>query len=347
MRLIALDPGSDPLWERLLAAPGATLFHSRPWIRAIRDAYGFRPVAYVAVDEAGTPKGGVAFCEIDDGLGQRLVSLPFSDVCDPLLLDADAWPLLRRRLLEHGVPVALRCLNESPLSRDPEFVVTKRARWHCIPVGDDAIAVRRRCGDATRRAIAKAERAGVTIRPLEGDEGLAAFLELHVRLRKRKYRMLAQPWEFFAAIAAHFKAGHLWHPLGAYLGNELLAATIYLRWGDTLFYKFNASNLDRLDVRPNDLLVWGGVALAASLGCRTLDLGPSDDDQPGLIRFKRAFGATERELRFLRWTPRGGAEAPAVALRQALGDLSQRLTEPDVPDEVTAAAGAVLYRYFA
>jgi hypothetical protein len=32
---------------------------------------------------------------------------------------------------------------------------------------------------------------------------------------------------------------------------------------------------------------------------RALDLGPSDDNQPGLIRFKREFGAAERELRFL------------------------------------------------
>jgi len=41
----------------------------------------------------------------------------------------------------------------------------------------------------------------------------------------------------------------------------------------------------------NSLLVWAGMTLGRALDCRALDLGPSDDDQPGLIRFKRQFGA--------------------------------------------------------
>ena len=184
------------------------------------------------------------------------------------------------------------------------------------------------------------------IRPLDGLEGLRGFYGLHVGLRKRKYRLLAQPPSFFDAIARRFGEADGWFPLGAYLGDRLVAATIYLRWGDTLYYKFNASALDALDARPNNLLVWEGITLARSLGCRRVDLGPSDDDQPGLIRFKRYFGAKDKELRFLSYTPPEWRDERGTEARRLFGALTDLFTAPDVPDDVTARAGALLYRYF-
>ncbi len=347
MPVITLDPTSDARWLALQGAPGFGLFHSPAWMQALRDAYGFIPRAHVVVDAQGMPRGGIPFCEIHDAFGSRLASLPFSDVCDPVLLDPDAWSLLLEKLAEHRWPVTIRCLVDAFPGSDSTFVVTKRARWHTLQLSGPADAIRNRFGDATRRAIAKAERAGLTLRPLAGDDGLAAFVGLHVRLRKQKYRMLAQPPAFFASIADRFRAAGNWHPVGAYLGDQLLAATIYLRWGDTLYYKFNASDPDGLAWRPNNLLVWGGVQLAQSLGCGALDLGPSDDTQPGLIRFKREFGAIERELRFIKWTPPGCVPETGAPFRNMLGEITQLLTAPNVPDEVTAAAGARLYRYFA
>jgi len=347
MQVTSIDPGSDPLWDALQSAPGAGLFHSPPWIGAVRDTYGFDVRAIVAIGDDGLPRGGLAFCEIEDLLGARLVSLPFSDVCDPLIREAHAWPLLKAVLAERRLPVTLRCLDERFLADDPDFTVTKRARWHTLAVEAPADMLRAGFSDTTRRAIAKAERAGVEVRPLEGEEGLSGFTGLHARLRKRKYRMLAQPRRFFANIAERFGAGGGWHPLGAWHGDRLLAATVYLRWGDTLYYKFNASDPDGLELRPNNLLVWAGVALAKELGCRALDLGPSDDDQPGLIRFKRAFGATERELRFLRWTPPGCRAETGKELRGVLGEVTRLLTAPSIPDDVTTEAGNTLYRLFA
>ena len=76
------------------------------------------------------------------------------------------------------------------------------------------------------------------------------------------------------------------------------------------------------------------------------DLGRSDVDQPGLVDFKRQFASTEVELttpppRPADWDDTAGAETG-----QVLGRLTRLLTEPDVPNPVTAAAGAELYRYF-
>jgi CelD/BcsL family acetyltransferase involved in cellulose biosynthesis len=342
-----INPVTDPAWGILLRQPAAGLFHSPPWLRAVADAYGFIIRAYLVDDAPGKAAGGVAFCEIDDFAGHRLVAMPFSDTCDPLFTSFDAWRALYRQLQSHRVPVNLRCLIEHRVLGEESLSIVKRARWHRLSVVPPPEDLWSGLAAAGRRAIRKAERAGVEIRPLTGEEGRDGFYRLHVALRKRKYRLLAQPPAFFEAIARRFNEVGGWHPLGAFLGGRLIAATVYLRWGDTLYYKFNASALDALGARPNNLLVWAGIRLARSMGCRSLDLGPSDDNQPGLIRFKRGFGAEEQELRFLRWTPPGWRDDREAEARRILGEMTSLVTAPDVPDEITARGGKIFYRYFA
>ena len=125
----------------------------------------------------------------------------------------------------------------------------------------------------------------------------------------------------------------------AMLGDRLVAATMFLRWGDTLYYKFNASA--SMPWRCGRTICWSGPASRsrARSAAAALDLGPSDDDQPGLIRFKRKFGAAERELCVPATTcRRNGATTGRHELRQLLGDADHaRLTAPDVRTSVTAA----------
>ena len=320
-----IDPLTDARWQSLAAQAGAGLFHSRPWLLALRDCYAFDIKAYVCDDGSMIP-----FCEIDDILGRRVVALPFSDACDPV---GPSVGVLLQHLQSHGLPLQMRVL-EQRLGLD----VSKRARWHrlALPASD--------WSPAFNRGVRKARREGVEVRALSD---VMQFFDLHVALRKEKFRLLAQPAKFFKAIYRHFSACDSWHALGAWHHDRLIAATIYLSRGDVMYYKFSASDQQQLELRANNLLIREGADLASSLGFHTLDLGPSDDDQPGLIRFKRATGAREMELQFLRWLPSGWQEGNLPRLRAMLGETTKLLTDPRVPNEVTAEAGAALYRYFA
>lgn len=346
MTIGSLDPVTDPLWSALVSRRRGGLFHSPLWLGAVQDAYGFPLQARVVTGQDGQPTAGIPYACLEGPPAPRLVAAPFCDTCDPLFEQPEEWGELLAGLEAHQLPIHLRCLD-AELPDQARFTVTKRARWHTIPLLPSAEERWQAIDASTQRAIRKAKREGVQIRPVASGSDLADFHRLHVALRKTKYRLLAQPLAFFEAIARRFQdAGH-WHALGAWVGDRLVAGTVYLRWGDTLYYKFNASSLAALDARPNSLLTWEGMELASSLGCRRLDLGPSDDDQPGLIRFKRQFGAAERELRFLRLDPPAWDDHPALAPKRMLGELTQLLTRPEVPDEITAEAGAQLYRYFA
>jgi CelD/BcsL family acetyltransferase involved in cellulose biosynthesis len=346
MALGCLDPTTDPLWATLVSQKRASLFHSPLWLGAVQDAYGFQIRACVVTDRHRQPVAGIPYACVDELPAPRLLAAPFCDTCDPLFEHPAEWDALLASLEAYRVPVHLRCL-ETDLPNLQRFIVTKRARWHTISLLERSEDRWLALDESTRRAIRKAGREGVQIRPLEPGPDLTAFHRLHVALRKSKYRLLAQPLAFFEAIARRFQVAGRWHALGAWIGDRLVAGTIYLSWGDTFYYKFNASAPDALDARPNDLLIWKGIELAIARGFRRFDLGPSDDDQLGLIRFKRQFGAQERELRFLRLDPPGWDDRPTLAAKGLLHDITRLMTRPEVSDEISAEAGALLYRYFA
>src|ERR1700686_2216276 len=90
MGVYQIDPLSDPRWlEFLQASPRASVFHSRGWLDALRRTYGYEPVVYTTSPPSSPLANGWAFCRIRSWLtGNRSVSLPFSDHCDPLV---DTW----------------------------------------------------------------------------------------------------------------------------------------------------------------------------------------------------------------------------------------------------------------
>ena len=71
---------------------------------------GYQPVAFTTCAPAAELRNAVVFCEIQSWLtGSRLVSLPFSDHCDPLVDDRDQFASIRWYLQEQccECPVAI------------------------------------------------------------------------------------------------------------------------------------------------------------------------------------------------------------------------------------------------
>jgi CelD/BcsL family acetyltransferase involved in cellulose biosynthesis len=346
VEFVDVDARTNRRWHDMVASAHGSLFHGSAWAYVLADTYGFEPRALLILD-GERAVNGIPWCLLDDPGGARVVSLPFSDFGGPI--GSPPFTPLLEQLVGRRLPVRYRVVvdADAPDEHTPaEFRTIDRARWHGVPVTDTPeLDVWPELASAARRAVAKARREGVVVVERTDAAFVPLFHRLHLGVRKRKYRLLPQPLSFFASMRERFVETGDWHPLVATRDGELLAATVYLRHGDTLFYKFNASDPAGLSFRPNDLLLWSGIELAARLGCALIDLGASDDDQPGLIRFKRRFGAFEREIRTHVAGPRPTADARDF--RALLADTTRRLTAPEVPDFATATAGAVLYRYFA
>ncbi|HET9258415.1 MAG TPA: GNAT family N-acetyltransferase [Pseudonocardiaceae bacterium] len=341
---IVVDPRRDPRWRQLTLGALGSVFTSPAWIDAVCATYGFTPAAHIRLDWDGRPRGGLAWVPVSDIRGDRLSSLPFCDRAEPLTDDPGDWKALVDGAITDAAPLTLRCFDSSVAVNDSRFSEVGAAAWHGTPLDGGMEEIRRRLSQHARRNIGISEREGVRVEARADADAVRQFHGLHVSLRKRKYRLLAQPPELFERIWEAFAPDEAIITMLARKGETLIAGAMFLAWGDTVYYKFGASLREHLALRPNDAIFWSGIQWALQRGARLLDWGLSDLDQPGLIAYKRKWASEQRRIVTLR---AGGAQARRSAEAGAmLGKLTELLTDDSVPDEVTQRAGALLYRYF-
>lgn len=341
-RVVEVDPVADPRWGEVLARHRSDVFHSPAWL-SVLDYYDFGPRARVVLSPEGEPVAGMAYCSLTRGEATRVVALPFSDYADPLVSSAEEWEAIVGAY-DPGVTIEVKALRDEHTRNDPCFEAVSCAKWHRLDLRAGTDAVWDGMHGSGRRAIRKSTDAPVKVVAADSVSQLRSFFELHLSVRKNKYRLLAQPYGFLRAIWDSFIAEGRGVLLLALHEGSIIAGTMLLEWGDTLYYKFNASEFRYLEYFPNDALVWGAIALAHERGLGYLDFGLSDWDQEGLHRFKAKFGAEEGRIDRLR---RSTGQAPPDPISQHLGEVTRILTSPDVPDEVTESAGDAFYRYFA
>lgn len=320
-----------------------SLFSSPPWIEALARTYGF-DIKASASGRNGGVDSAILFSRVSDLRGERIVCLPFSDYCDPLVEDDGAWSALVEPILAFGLPTTFRCLRNEHALNDPRLTTTGQAMWHGVDLTRTEEELWAGLAGSARQNVRKALRNGITVREARSLEAVQAFHRMHQHLRKSKYRLLAQPFSLFRNLHELFAPEDRLTVLLAELDGAPIAGILFLEWGGTLYYKFNASTDPTLC--PNDLLAWEGIRLGHRRGLSRLDFGLSDVGQPGLIRYKRKYATEERTITLLRWQPPGHADARGDQAGRTLGRITHLLTAPDVPDEITGAAGEELYRFF-
>src|SRR5271163_4064045 len=101
-----LDPTKDARWAELVERhPDASVFHTVGWLEALKRTYGYEPVVFTTSSPTGALTNGLVFCRVKSWLtGSRMVSLPFSDHCEPLCGTSGDLDFLIRYLktaLEH------------------------------------------------------------------------------------------------------------------------------------------------------------------------------------------------------------------------------------------------------
>lgn len=344
-----IDPRTSPDWDAFVEThPDATVFHTSSWARVLLDSYTYRPLYHVRRDESGAIQSAVALMQVDGRLTKRrLVGLPFSDLCPPLLEAGSESAGLVSAVKDAAVEAnAAHVQLRGPAAVSLEssgFTGGQAFYQHIIPIAASAEETAKGFHSSARRAIRKAEKEGLSVREANSLDDMREYYRLTVLTRK-KHGLLPQPWRFFANVHKQMIETGAGHLLLAEFEGRPVAGDLLLRFRDQMVYKFNASDPRFLHLRPNSILLWQAIQLSASLGCRSLDLGRCDTDNEGLRRFKLLWGSEEKTLRYYAHAPEGAmsGNGRSSALRQSLLTLFVKVA----PAYALRRAGSAFYHNF-
>jgi len=329
LRVLAAD---SPRWREYAESRSDALpFHHPAWMRTLARTYGYRPFVLGVEDGDGGLAGGMPAMQVR----RRWISLPFTDHCPPLgLSGAPLASLLdeaRRHAgvtrvevhdeLEGGFHGAAAVRHVLALDRDPDAVLRTFHR------------------SQVQRNIRKAERSGVAVRrAATADDVTGAFYRLHLGTRKR-LGVPVQPKRFFARLWEEMLEPGLGFVLLAEHEGVAVAAALFLAHGETVIYKYGASDAGAWGLRPNHAIFWDAIRWGCETGHRWFDFGRSDLEDEGLRRFKSQWGSEELPLVYTTF-----ADEPPGAGRsgRALAPVIRRS-----PAWVCRALGELLYKYAA
>lgn len=343
MNIHLIDPLRDPRWVELVRShPRASVFHSTNWLKALRTAYDYEPVVITTSPPGSTLSNGLVFCRINSWLtGRRLVSLPFSDHCEPLvssLEECDDLLIRTTRCVDKG---KWKYIEARPKAFKPSSNAGfGRGHTYCFHSVDLRRSLQELFSsfhkDCVQRKIRRAEREDLKYEDGTSDELLSKFYILHTETRRRHY-LPPQPLTWFRGLVTAF--GNKLKIRVASKNDVPVASILTLSHNRTMTYKYGCSEARSHNLGGMALLFWRTIQEAKNNGFEELEMGRSDLDNPGLIAFKEHWGATKTELAYWIYPHRPQAHFGSWQRRLARSIVSAS------PNIALKTVGKLLYRH--
>ncbi len=342
--IYTVDPLRDSRWAELTARhPQASAFHTSGWLRALQTTYGYEPVAFTTSPPSQELKNALLFCAVRSWLtGDRLVSLPFSDHCEPLVDDVEQFRALcahaeSLRVREGRKFLEMRSANPC-LEFDKDFVRANTYTLHRVDLRPSLDALHKGFHkDCIQRKISRAERESLTYEAGHSPLLLQQFYGL-LQLTRSRHHLPPQPFEWFQNLLACMGQDVLIRI--ASRGSRPIAGIMTLVHGKTMVYKYGGSDAQFSHLGATPMLFWRAIQDAKNAGMEELDLGRSDLDNPGLITFKERWSAVSSTLT----TWRVPAATASSSFDQVKGWLAKE-GFARLPDSALTLAGRLLYRH--
>jgi len=293
MRFFQIDPTHDVRWAEFVERhPKASVFHTVGWLKALRRTYGYEPVAFTTSSPSGELKNGLVFCRVKSWLtGRRLVSLPFSDHCEPLCDSVEHLNFLIRYLqtaLEYQewkyVEIRPINVNFGQAGDGIGFMPAATHLLHILDLRPELGEVFRSLHkDSVQRRIRRAERAGLVEKRGRSEDLLKEFYALFVTTRSR-HHLPPIPYGWFRNLV-HYQGEALEIRL-AYKDETPVAGILTLQFRDTVHYKYGCSDAKFNKLGAIPWLLWKGIAAAKLNGAIEFDMGRTEEGNAGLLAFK-------------------------------------------------------------
>jgi hypothetical protein len=345
MRIFSINPLSDQRWESFVSRhPNATPFHAKGWLEALRRTYGYEPIVFTTAPPRQELENGIVFCRICSWItGNRLVSLPFSDHCQPLVDDPRTLALIIQSVEEcvrrEGLGYAEfrpQFLKDALSDDNPQLNALETYYLHVIDIRPSLETLYRSFHKKSIiHKLIRAQRE-LTYEVGNSEDLLTKFYHLQVMTRRR-HQVPPQPIEWFrnlivclsekVTIRIASKAG------------QPIASILTIHSGNSIVSKYGCSDAQFHHLGGMPLLIWKGIQEGKEIGAELYDLGRTERHQEGLLTFKNNWGATCSTLTYYRYPHRRSASGASWKSKLVKNVFSR------LPLPLFVSAGRFLYRH--
>jgi len=319
------------------------VFHTSAWLGALQLTYGYQPFVLTTCPPGRELTNGVVACCVNSQLtGRRLVSLPFSDHCEPLVDRPEEFRCIGGALRDGWKGNGWKYVEMRPVNVDLSSLPgLSKSESFCLhrldlqPSLEDLFRGFHK--DCVRRKIRRAEREGLSYEEGRSEPLLEKFYRLLVLTRRRQLSM-PPPLAWFRNLIACM--GDMLTIRLASKNGQPVASILTLSYKTTLVYKYGCSDRRFSNLGGTRLLFWNAIQEAKLNGFRELDMGRSDWGALGLIKFKNRWGAAPSTLTYWRYGQLAGEWARLGRNTQIVRRIFGRM-----PVGLVAKAGTLLYRH--
>jgi len=273
-----------------------------------------------------------------------MVSLPFSDHCEPLFNSSQELQFVMQYLqadLQHRKwrYIELRPANGSLASHAPRFGFQADERY-CLhlmdlrPNLDDVFRSLHK--DSAQRRIQHAAAAGVYCAHGRSFKLLKDFYDLMVLTRGRHY-LPAQPLSWFRNLIDSMNDAL--EIRVAYKEDIPIAAILTLRFREVAYYKYGCSDFRFKHFGAMPYLLWQAIEGSKAAGAQEFDLGRSDIENTTLVSFKNHWA--KRPLQLVYW------RYPEVSATSGWKMSVAKRMFAFMPNRLRAVTGRIIYRHIA
>jgi hypothetical protein len=347
MSVYEINPIRDPRWAEFVEnCPTGSVFHMPSWLKALAGTYGYEPVALTTTGPSQPLQNGLVCCPVKSLFtGSRIVSLPFSDHCQPLFnTAADLLELLGHlrnvvaaknwKYLELRPALDL----SSQITSEAELVESASFCLHSLDLQPSEDAMFRNFHKTSvQQMIRRAEKEGLTSEGGRSGRLLKMFYEL-LLLTRRRHQLPPQPQSWFRNLIQCF--GERLAIRVAFKDGRPVASMLTLFDGKTLTYKYGCSDARFHSLGGMPFLFWHAIKDGKRARAEQFDFGRSEKDNSGLIAFKDHWGGSRKELKYYRYSTRPSENGA----KQWQMDAARK-TFSKLPDFCLTTAGKLLYKH--
>ena len=348
MSVYQIDPIQDPRWVEFLGRhPRASIFESPGWLEALRRTYGYDAFVLTTAPPGAELTNGLPVCYVKSWLtGRRLVSLPFSDHCEPLVDRPEELHEMLSFLIQEVGRGKWKYAEVRPWTFTPRadgnsngFQATRAYYFHRLDLSQSLEELFCRFHKScVQRKIQRSEREGLAYETGRSESLLAKFYHL-LRLTRRRHGVPPHPLAWFRNLIDCLGASLTIHI--ASKDGQPISSIFTLSFKKTIVYKYGCSDAQYHNLGGMPFLFWRTIQEAKKKALEEFDLGRSDPENPGLVTFKDHLGARRSTLTYYRCpASRAGLAASGWKLQTAKRVLAH------MPDPLLTVAGRFLYKHF-